>query len=146
MIRWQGKSTYVGLHGVSMRLPDQIIYQLDDELISDLNIQEYRKHIALVSQEPACFLASSRRCMPEPFGSISFLGPSSPNPKSHKRRSNKYVAMPTFLTSSNHYPSSYFYRACRALTDVKIPVVLTLKLGAKVLSCRAVRSVCSTRL
>ena len=58
MIRWQGKSTYVGLHGVSMRLPDQIIYQLDDELISDLNIQEYRKHIALVSQEPACFLAS----------------------------------------------------------------------------------------
>jgi hypothetical protein len=87
----------------------------------------------------------SRRCMPERFGSISFLGPSSPSPKSHKRRSNKHVAMPTFLTLSNHYPSSYFYRACRALTDVKIPAVLTLKLGVKVLNYRAVRSVCSTR-
>src|ERR1700734_785099 len=56
MIRWRDKSMYVVLHCISARLPDRIVHQLDDELISDLNIQEYRKHIALVSQEPVCFL------------------------------------------------------------------------------------------
>lgn len=29
--------------------------QLDNELIADLNVQEYRKQIALVSQEPVRF-------------------------------------------------------------------------------------------
>jgi hypothetical protein len=32
------------------------VLQVDDEKISQLNVQEYRKHLALVSQEPACFL------------------------------------------------------------------------------------------
>jgi ABC-type multidrug transport system fused ATPase/permease subunit len=32
-----------------------IIIQVDDENISELNVQEYRKHLALVSQEPVCF-------------------------------------------------------------------------------------------
>ncbi|KAF8516809.1 P-loop containing nucleoside triphosphate hydrolase protein [Hysterangium stoloniferum] len=33
---------------------------LDDQLISDLNVQEYRKHISLVSQEPTLYAGSIR--------------------------------------------------------------------------------------
>ena len=36
------------------------MFQLDNELISGLNIQEYRKQIALVSQEPVGFLQPHR--------------------------------------------------------------------------------------
>lgn len=32
-----------------------MFWQLDDELITDLNLQEYRKQIALVSQEPTLY-------------------------------------------------------------------------------------------
>ena len=34
--------------------------QLDGEKITDLNIQEYRKHLALVSQEPTLYAGSVR--------------------------------------------------------------------------------------
>lgn len=33
---------------------------LDGELITDLNVQEYRKHIALVSQEPTLYAGTVR--------------------------------------------------------------------------------------
>jgi hypothetical protein len=59
MIPWRDKYTYGILHSISARNSDSTFRQLDDELISDLNIQEYRKQIALVSQEPVCFASRS---------------------------------------------------------------------------------------
>jgi ATP-binding cassette subfamily B (MDR/TAP) protein 1 len=35
-------------------------FQLDGERITDLNIQEYRKHLALVSQEPTLYAGTVR--------------------------------------------------------------------------------------
>jgi len=54
-----GKSTVIQL---IERFYDPLAGQvyLDDELISDLNIQEYRKHIALVSQEPTLYAGTIR--------------------------------------------------------------------------------------
>jgi ATP-binding cassette, subfamily B (MDR/TAP), member 1 len=34
--------------------------QLDDENITDLNVQDYRKHLALVSQEPVSAIHAQR--------------------------------------------------------------------------------------
>jgi ABC-type multidrug transport system fused ATPase/permease subunit len=39
---------------------DAFLTQLDGELITDLNLQEYRKQIALVSQEPTLYAGSVR--------------------------------------------------------------------------------------
>ena len=37
-----------------------LFFQLDGELINELNIQEYRKHLALVSQEPTLYAGTVR--------------------------------------------------------------------------------------
>ena len=36
------------------------LFQLDGELINELNVQEYRKHLALVSQEPTLYAGTVR--------------------------------------------------------------------------------------
>jgi len=54
-----GKSTVIQL---IERFYDTLAGQiyLDDQLISELNVQEYRKHIALVSQEPTLYAGTVR--------------------------------------------------------------------------------------
>ena len=43
-----------------MLLSLKLFFQLDGELINELNVQEYRKHLALVSQEPTLYAGTVR--------------------------------------------------------------------------------------
>ena len=60
MTLWQGKYTLVA--SILPRPSFNSVYcqQLDGELITELNVQEYRKNIALVSQEPTLYAGTIR--------------------------------------------------------------------------------------
>lgn len=87
---------------------------LDGKPINEFNIQEYRKQIALVSQEPVSttyryvFLRDlkeavpPRLCMLAPSVSTSYLAQPSPNPRSRKKNLKRPAVMQTSWISSSH--------------------------------------------
>jgi ATP-binding cassette subfamily B (MDR/TAP) protein 1 len=51
----------VGIHVISLKSACRLTaFQLDDKLITDPNVQEYRKPLALVSQQPTLYAGSVR--------------------------------------------------------------------------------------
>ena len=100
------------------RFYDPLIGQvlLDGEPINEYNVQEYRKQIALVSQEPVCHnkcdhgsrvanFRNFRLFTLAPFVSTFYLVQLSQYRKSLKRRSRQHAEMPTFSNLSGHCQS-----------------------------------------
>ena len=58
MTHWRARFSYV-LHCVH-RTPAETSLKLDGQPINELNIKEYRKQIALVSQEPTLYAGTVR--------------------------------------------------------------------------------------
>ena len=128
------------------------ISQIDDKPINELNVTEYRKHIALVSQEPVSILVGkysllytdlvmNRRSTLDLSASTSSLVQPNPFRRFRRKRSRQRVATQISWTSFNLFPSEYLIihlSECRLTFPT---VALILRSEARVRSCLAVKNV-----